>query len=38
MATNDPADFGNMSTNNAYFGAGQANQPRQVEFGLRVHF
>jgi len=38
MALNDPADFGNMSSNNAYFGAGQAFHPRQVEFGLRIHF
>jgi hypothetical protein len=38
MATNDPADFGNMSSNNAYYGYAQANAPRQVEFGLRVHF
>ena len=38
MATNDPADFGNMSSNNAYFGYAQANAPRQTEFGIRVHF
>jgi hypothetical protein len=38
LALNDPADFGNMSSNNAYYGAGQAFHPRQVEFGLRVHF
>jgi hypothetical protein len=38
MATNDPADFGNMSSNNAYYGYAQSNTPRQVEFGLRVHF
>lgn len=38
MALNDPADFGNMSSNNSYFGAGEAYHPRQIEFGLRVHF
>jgi len=38
MDISDPADFGNMSSNNAYFGYGQANAPRQVEFGIRVHF
>jgi hypothetical protein len=38
MSLNDPADFGNMSSNNAYFGEGEAFHPRQVEFGLRVHY
>jgi len=34
----DPADFGNMSSNNAATGAGQDNTPRQMRFGLRIHF
>jgi hypothetical protein len=38
MDISDPADFGNMSSNNAYYGFGQANTPRQMEFGVRVHF
>jgi hypothetical protein len=38
MALNDPADFGNMSSNNAYYGYEEAYNPRTVAFGLRVHF
>jgi hypothetical protein len=38
LSVSDPADFGNMSTNNANGAGGQANTPRQVEFGLRIHF
>ncbi len=34
----DPGDFGVMGTNNAWTGYGQANTPRQMEFGLRVHW
>ncbi len=33
----DPADFGVLGTNNPYYG-GQVNTPRQMQFGLRVHF
>jgi Carboxypeptidase regulatory-like domain len=33
----DPANFGVIGTNNPYNG-GQVNTPRQMEFGLRVHF
>jgi hypothetical protein len=40
LNTADPADFGNMSSNNAatYGGGAVSYHPRQVEFGLRVHF
>ena len=38
LSLNNPAAFGNMSSNNAYYGAGEAFHPRQVEFALRVHF
>ena len=33
----DPADFGVLGTNNPYYG-GQVNTPRQMQFGLRIHF
>ena len=33
----DPQDFGVIGTNNPYNG-GQTNTPRQMEFGLRIHF
>jgi hypothetical protein len=34
---NDPANFGVIGSNNPWNG-GETNQPRQMEFGLRVHF
>ncbi len=34
----DPADFGVMGTNNAWTGYGQSNTPRQMEFGIRIHW
>ena len=33
----DPANFGVIGTNNPLNG-GQVNTPRQLEFGLRIHF
>jgi hypothetical protein len=32
----DPQDFGVLGTSNP--NGGQANTPRQLEFGLRIHF
>jgi hypothetical protein len=36
LCTCDPADFGVIGTNNP--NGGQVNSPRNMEFGLRVHF
>ncbi len=36
LCTCDPGDFGVIGTNNP--NGGQVNTPRQMEFGLRVHF
>jgi len=36
LATNDPADWGVLGTSNP--NGGQANSPRNMEFGIRVHF
>jgi hypothetical protein len=36
LATNDPADWGVLGTSNP--NGGQANAPRNMEFGVRVHF
>ncbi len=33
----DPSNFGVLGTNNPYYG-GQVNLPRQMQFGLRIHF
>ena len=33
----DPSNFGVLGTNNPYYG-GQVNSPRQMQFGLRIHF
>jgi hypothetical protein len=37
LCTCDPADFGVLGSNNPN-GSGQVNTPRNMEFGLRVHF
>jgi hypothetical protein len=34
----DPANFGVMGTNNPWTGYGQSNTPRQMSFGLRIHW
>jgi hypothetical protein len=36
LATNDPADFGVLGTSNP--NGGEPNSPRNMEFGIRVHF
>jgi hypothetical protein len=33
----DPGNWGVLGTNNVYYG-GQVNSPRQMEFGLRIHW
>jgi len=33
----DPSDWGVLGTNNVYYG-GQVNSPRQLQFGLRIHW
>jgi len=34
----DPQNFGVLGTNNPYNTPGQINTPRQMAFGLRIHF
>jgi hypothetical protein len=36
LATNDPGDWGVLGTSNP--NGGQTNQPRNMEFGIRLHF